>query len=293
MNTKTVSRIEAATSQHWVGNGFPVRTLISLDRDARETNPFILLDYAGPHAFAPSNSRRGVGEHPHRGFETVTIVYDGEVAHRDSTGRGGVIGPGDVQWMSAAAGILHQEFHSDAFTRRGGTLEMVQLWVNLPARDKAATPRYQAIGAATIPSVALPNDAGTLRVIAGEFDRAQGPASTYSPMNVFDARLNKGSTTHLRAPVGWTTLVVVLRGEVDIGGRTVRGAQVAHLTGEDDAFDVTAREDSLVLVLSAEPLHEPIAHYGPFVMNTRAELSEAVDDFNRGRFGRIAAATVD
>jgi redox-sensitive bicupin YhaK (pirin superfamily) len=170
---------------------------------------------------------------------------------------------------------------------------MVQLWVNLPARDKASTPRYQAIGAATIPSVALPNGGGTLRVIAGTYDDARGPASTYSPMNVFDARLNKGGAAHLRTPVGWTTLVVVLRGEVEIGGRAVRAANVAHLTSAQESLDVIAREDSLVLILSAEPLREPIAHYGPFVMNTRAELSEAVDDYNRGRFGRIAAATAE
>lgn len=189
---KKILGIYSAPRPHWVGDGFPVRSLFSYHTHAKQLSPFLLLDYAGPAEFAPSNHKRGVGQHPHRGFETVTIVYKGEVSHHDSTGQGGTIGPGDVQWMTAGSGILHEEYHSDAFARSGGTLEMVQLWVNLPAKDKRAPAGYQAITDQQIPVVALPDAAGMVRVIAGEKDGATGPARTFTPMNVWDMRLNQG-----------------------------------------------------------------------------------------------------
>ncbi|MET3372296.1 redox-sensitive bicupin YhaK (pirin superfamily) [Variovorax boronicumulans] len=204
----------SAPRPHWVGDGFPVRSLFSYDTLGRHASPFLLLDYAGPAQFTPTAQPRGVGQHPHRGFETVTIVYKGEVSHRDSTGQGGTIGPGDVQWMTAGAGILHEEFHSEAFTRDGGELEMVQLWVNLPAKDKMATPGYQAIVDAQIPSVPLPEGAGSVRVIAGDYLGHKGPARTFTPIDVWDLRLNQGAQVTLPVPEGHTAAVVVLRGTV-------------------------------------------------------------------------------
>jgi redox-sensitive bicupin YhaK (pirin superfamily) len=285
---KQLNRITPQASAHWVGDGFPVRNLISIPRDAEHASPFLLLDFAGPQHFAPASVPRGVGAHPHRGFETVTIVYQGEVAHRDTTGNSGVIGPGDVQWMTAAAGVLHDEFHSPAFSRRGGTLEMAQLWVNLPARDKLGEPAYQAIGAAQIPGIVLPDNAGSLRVIAGEYAGAQGPARTHSPMHVWDLRLNAGGHAAFTLPEDWTTLLVVLRGEVTVGGKAIQAAQTGHFSRSGTGLAVTVGQDSQVLLLSGAPLNEPIAHYGPFVMNTKQELIAAIEDFNSGRFGRLA-----
>ncbi|MGK2871211.1 MAG: pirin family protein [Alphaproteobacteria bacterium] len=285
---KQLNRITPQASAHWVGDGFPVRNLISIPRDAEHASPFLMLDFAGPQHFAPASVPRGVGAHPHRGFETVTIVYQGEVAHRDTTGNSGVIGPGDVQWMTAAAGVLHDEFHSPAFSREGGTLEMAQLWVNLPARDKLGEPAYQAIGAAQIPEIVLPENAGSLRVIAGEYAGAQGPTRTRSPMHVWDLRLNAGSHVAFTLPEGWTTLLVVLRGEVTVGGKRIQTAQTGHFSRSGTGLAVTVGQDSQVLLLSGAPLNEPIAHYGPFVMNTKQELVAAIEDFNSGRFGRLA-----
>lgn len=285
---KQLNRITPQASAHWVGDGFPVRNLISIPRDAEHASPFLMLDFAGPQHFAPASVPRGVGEHPHRGFETVTIVYQGEVAHRDTTGNSGVIGPGDVQWMTAAAGVLHDEFHSPAFSREGGTLEMAQLWVNLPARDKLGEPAYQAIGAAQIPEIVLPENAGSLRVIAGEYAGAQGPARTHSPMHVWDLRLNASGHAAFTLPEGWTTLLVVLRGEVTVGDKRIQTAQTGHFSRSGTGLAVTVGQDSQVLLLSGAPLNEPIAHYGPFVMNTKQELIAAIEDFNSGSFGRLA-----
>lgn len=251
-------------------------------------SPFLLLDYAGPHTFTPGNEKRGVGEHPHRGFETVTIVYSGEVEHRDSTGRGGVIGPGDVQWMTAGAGILHEEFHSDAFTRQGGELEMVQLWVNLPMKDKMTTPAYQSITQDVIPTVTLPDDAGTMRVIAGRYEEAKGPADTFSPLNVWDIRLLRDRQLTLSQPEGWSTALVVLKGNITLNGTTpVNETQLVVLSQQGKTLHFETSSDASVLLLSGEPLNEPIVGYGPFVMNTKQEIAEAVRDFNSGRFGQI------
>lgn len=287
---KQITGVYTAPRPHWVGDGFPVRSLFSYQSHAEQLSPFLLLDYAGPHTFTPGaeNEKRGVGEHPHRGFETVTIVYSGEVEHRDSTGRGGVIGPGDVQWMTAGAGILHEEFHSSAFTQQGGELEMVQLWVNLPAKDKMAVPGYQSISSDLIPAVTLPDEAGTARIIAGRYQDVKGPAHTFSPLNVWDMRLQRDR--HLTLPVaeGWSAALVVLKGSITVNGTTpVNEAQLVVLSQEDENLYLEASSDASVLLLSGEPLNEPIVGYGPFVMNTKQEIAESVRDFNSGRFGQI------
>ena len=289
---KTIHGIYSAPRPHWVGNGFPVRSLFNYNEHGEQLSPFLLLDHAGPHEFTPTAGRRGVGQHPHRGFETVTIVYEGEVEHRDSTGAGGIIGPGDVQWMTAASGILHEEFHSRDYAARGGAFHMAQLWVNLPASDKMATPGYQSLTNAQIPDVALPDEAGRVRVIAGEFAGQQGPAHTFTAMNVWDVRMNAGKSAALSLPQGHTLAVVVLQGTVLINGQEVaRADQVVQLgrDGTDVMFEVN--NDSLLLVLSGEPIVEPIVGQGPFVMNTEEEIRVAINDFNTGKFGRIQPVT--
>ncbi len=273
---------------HWVGDGFPVRTLLSSHIQGAQISPFLMLDYAGPKDFAPAPQKRGVGEHPHRGFETVTIVYQGEVEHRDSTGAGGLIGPGDVQWMTAAAGIIHDEFHSEAFTRKGGTLEMVQLWVNLPARDKMAAPGYQTILDGQIPSVVLADGAGTVRVIAGDYLGHKGPARTFTPMDVWDLKLGRDRITALALPEGRPVILVVLKGTILVNGsEIVREGAVAMLDREGADVELEANSDASVLLLSGEPIDEPVVSYGPFVMNTEEEIRQAIEDYNGGRFGRI------
>ncbi len=287
---KKIIGVHSAPQGHWVGDGFPVRSLFSYDGLGRQLSPFLLLDYAGPHGFGPSARKRGVGQHPHRGFETVTIVYQGEVDHRDSTGAGGHIGPGDVQWMTAAKGILHEEFHSEAFTRDGGTLEMVQLWVNLPAKDKMADAGYQTLLDADIPSVPLADDAGRVRVIAGEFDGHRGPARTFTPIDVWDVRMNQGRATTLRVPEGHTLALVVLHGTVLVNGQQVaREAQFVQFERAGSEIAIEANTDATLLLLAGQPLDEPVIGYGPFVMNTREEIVQAVNDFNDGQFGRMPA----
>lgn len=286
---KNIVGLQKAPGGHWVGDGFPVRSLFSYDSHGKELSPFLLLDYAGPMEFRPASTPRGVGTHPHRGFETVTIVYDGEVAHRDSTGQGGVIGPGDVQWMTAGAGILHEEFHSEDFTRTGGMLEMVQLWVNLPAARKMTAPGYQAILNRDIPAIDLPDDAGTLRVIAGDYDGHRGPARTFTPMQVWDIRLNRGGKSRFSLPKAWGVAVVVLHGTVLVNGQEVtREAQMVVLGDQGEDVVIESNNDSKLLLLSGEPIDEPIVGHGPFVMNNMEEIRQAISDFNSGRFGQIA-----
>ena len=272
---------------HWVGDGFPVRTLFFYQDLGRQMSPFLMLDYAGPAEFPPTAERKGVGSHPHRGFETVTIVYEGEVAHKDSTGQGGTIGPGDVQWMTAGSGILHEEFHSEDFAKSGGTLEMVQLWVNLPAKLKMTQPGYQAILNKQIPMIELKNGAGQARIIAGEFDGHVGPANTFTPLNVIDLRLKKGSTS-ISVPEGWNASLVVLKGAVEAGeGVVAKDAQMLMFSNQGRDIQVNILEDSIALLLSGEPINEPIVGYGPFVMNTKEEIARAMQDFNSGSFGKI------
>ena len=286
---KNIIGIYTSPRTHWVGDGFPVRTLFSYDNLGKHISPFLLLDHAGPAEFSPTTERRGVGQHPHRGFETVTIVYKGELEHRDSTGSGGKIGPGDVQWMTAASGILHEEFHSEGFAKTGGTLEMVQLWVNLPARDKMADAGYQTILDGDIPSIALKDNAGSLRLIAGEFDGHTGPARTFTPIDVWDLRLKGGKLLTLDLHEGRNTALVVLRGTVQVNGlELVREGQLALFERNGNQISLEANHDAVVLLLSGEPIDEPIVGHGPFVMNTEQEIHQAFADFQSGRFGRMS-----
>ncbi|HKJ22960.1 MAG TPA: pirin family protein [Gammaproteobacteria bacterium] len=288
---KKLSFIQGQDKGHWVGDGFPVRSIFSYHDRGTELSPFLLLDYAGPMDFAPAEPgrRRGVGEHPHRGFETVTIVYSGQVEHRDSTGAGGIIGPGDVQWMTAAGGIVHEEFHGPDFAREGGRFEVIQLWVNLPAKDKLAAPGYQGITDGQIPRAALADGAGTVRVIAGEYGGVRGPARTFTPMDLWDLRLNPGARIELAVPDGQTTAVFVLRGQVELhGGESVGEARLAVFGREGDRLALAASAQTTLLLLSGQPIPEPIAGYGPFVMNTQAEIRRAMTDYSSGRMGRIA-----
>jgi redox-sensitive bicupin YhaK (pirin superfamily) len=285
---KRLIQVHRHPEPHWVGDGFPVRTLFSYFELGREMSPFLLLDYAGPQDFRPASRARGVDFHPHRGFETVTIVYQGELEHRDTAGNSGRIGPGDVQWMTAAAGVLHEEKHSDAFTRHGGTLHMVQLWVNLPAREKMTPPRYQTLLDADIPTVALPDGEGRVRVIAGAFGAATGPARTVTPIDLWDVRLRAGAAVDLPLRSGRTTALVVQRGDVLLDGGTAAGEpDLARFDREGEGVRVEARTDAMLLALSGEPIDEPIAGRGPFVMNTEAEIHEAYRDFTNGRMGRL------
>ncbi|MDO5506552.1 MAG: pirin family protein [Pseudoxanthomonas suwonensis] len=287
---KSILKIGNAPQRHWVGDGFPVHGMFGYnDADVPARSPFLLLDYAAPTEFTPNTGQpRGVGQHPHRGFETVTIVYEGEVQHRDSTGRGGVIGRGDVQWMTAGSGILHEEFHSERYSREGGPFEMVQLWVNLPASAKMSPPGYQAILDADIPTLPLGDGAGQVRVIAGDHAGHAGPARTFSPMNVLDVRLAAGASVSLPQPEGWSTLLVVLDGTVQVNGDAVlRRAQVATLSTAGSDVRIEANADARLLLLAGEPIDEPVVGYGPFVMNSQAEIIQAIADFNSGRFGRM------
>ena len=286
---KSIERVLRSQSQHWVGDGFPVRTLMFYGEHGESISPFLLLDYAGPAQFPPTEKRLGVGEHPHRGFETVTIVYDGEVEHRDSSGASGTVGAGDVQWMTAASGVVHEEFHGRNFAKSGGRFEMVQLWVNLPAKQKMTAPRYQEITREQIPVLSLANDAGTVRVIAGDFANTQGAAKTHSPVNVWDVRLHgNGATATLDIPEGYTAAVAVLEGTVDFGdGTKISPGEVALMGKTGTAIALTAKASAKLLVLGGQPLGEPIAGHGPFVMNTRAELVQAFQDYQAGKLGAL------
>lgn len=291
---KKLVKIYGGTEGHWVGDGFPVRSLFSYQRDAAALSPFLLFDYAGPHFFEPNDKAesapRGVGQHPHRGFETVTIVYDGEVSHADSTGGGGTIGTGDVQWMTAAGGILHEEFHSAAFSKTGGPFRMVQLWVNLPAKDKMRPAQYQAITSGDIPTVAF--EGGSARVIAGAFQGTQGPATSFTPINMWDVRLDADAEVTLDLPDGHNALVAVLSGHVSVieDGllESLGEAEVGRFSVEGAGVTVKANGASMLLILSGEPIDEPVFGHGPFVMNSESEIRQAIEDFDAGRFGAVA-----
>ncbi len=288
---RNVKQIYRATSQHWVGDGFLVQPLFSHMGDDRGTNPFLMLDYAAPYEFSPNEARspRGVGQHPHKGFETVTIAYHGEVAHRDSSGGGGIIYEGDVQWMTAGSGIIHEEFHSESFSKKGGLFEMVQLWVNLPAKDKNTPPRYQHLAKAGIPVVELPDEAGCLRLIAGEYKGVKGAADTFTEMNVWDIVLNANKKAVLEIPEAHNLSMVVLRGNVTLNGKEQAGA--GQLVGfEKDGSNVhieAGSEEVKILLLSGVPIDEPVVGYGPFVMNTAEEIHQTISDFKSGKFGSI------
>lgn len=284
MTARKISSIRRASENHWVGDGFPVSTMLYYGEDGAEISPFLLLDYAGPADFEPATEPRGVGLHPHRGFETVTIVYEGEVEHRDNAGNAGRIGPGDVQWMTAARGILHEEFHGREFTKTGGTLEMIQLWVNLPARDKMSEPRYQEILNRNIPVVQLDGGAGTARIIAGQFGDTKGAAMTFTPVNLWDMRLKAGLRATLRIPASHNAALVVLRGKAAVNDDALNQKEIALFAPGGEEISVEAREDATILLMSGEPIHEPISGRGPFVMNTPEEIRQAMLDFQAGRF---------
>ncbi|MDD5460247.1 MAG: pirin family protein [Methylococcales bacterium] len=282
---KQLHRITRNDEQHWVGDGFPVRTLFSYNTPDAEVSPFLMLDYAGPAHFPPASEPRGVDFHPHRGFETVTILYQGEVEHQDTAGNGGRIGPGDVQWMTAAKGLLHKEMHSAAFTRQGGAFEAIQLWVNLPARFKMDAPHYQSIVNARIPELKLDEKGGVLRVIAGNYRGVKGPATTYTPINLWDLRLPAQQTVELDVPEDYTTLLFNLKGSVKINNSdTMSDVELAFFERKGITITLTALKDACLLVMNGEPINEPIAGYGPFVMNTQEEIRQAIEDFNHGRF---------
>jgi quercetin 2,3-dioxygenase len=285
---KKLLRIHKSSGMHWVGNGFPVRSVFDYNGLGQELSPFLLLDYAAPYQFAPGQEKRGVGGHPHKGFETVTVAYQGELEHRDSSGGGGRIGAGDVQWMTAGNGIVHEEFHSQDFTRRGGTLQMVQLWVNLRARDKSAKAGYQTLLKAQIPNVELPQEAGSVRVIAGDYDGHKGAAKTFTLINLWDVSLRAGKSAELPLPEGHTTTFLVLSGEVAVNGESKAGeGDLAIFARPGEGITLKAKTDAKLLVMDGEPIAEPVVGHGPFVMNSRAEIQQAFEDYQLGRMGEI------
>ncbi|MDP1771218.1 MAG: pirin family protein [Methylobacter sp.] len=282
---KQLHRITHADESHWVGDGFPVRTLFSYNTPDAEVSPFLMLDYAGPAEFPAASKPKGVGMHPHRGFETVTILYQGEVEHHDTSGNGGLIGPGDVQWMTAAKGLLHEEMHSAAFTRQGGVFEAIQLWVNLPAKFKVVAPHYQPITSDRIPVVKLDDHGSIVRVIAGTYQGVKGPATTHTPINLWELHLLAGQSVELDFPENYTTLLFALKGSVTINNSaTMNDAEIAFFERLGKTITLTALKDATLLVMNGEPIDEPIAGYGPFVMNTPEEIQQAIEDFNAGRF---------
>lgn len=288
---RNVSKVYRADSQHWVGDGFLVQPLFSHMGEDRGTDPFLMLDYAAPYEFAPNEAKspRGVGQHPHKGFETVTIAYHGEVAHSDSSGGGGVIKAGDVQWMTAGAGIIHEEFHSEDFSKSGGLFEMVQLWVNLPAKDKNAPAGYQHLAKADIPVLPLPNEAGHVRLIAGEYQGTKGAARTFTELNVWDVVINAKQAAVIEVPATHSLSMVVLRGNARFNNQDEAGAgQLVRFADEGGAVRIEAGDAEVkILLLSGVPIQEPVVGYGPFVMNSADEIRQAVADFNSGRFGQI------
>ena len=287
MSEKRLLDVYAAGSQHMVGDGFPVRNIFPSHDLTEEMSPFLLLDYAGPAEFGPTDRPRGVGEHPHRGFETVTIVYQGKVAHRDSAGNAGVIGPGDVQWMTAASGVVHEELHEQAFAQQGGTIEMIQLWVNLPKALKMRAPRYQTILDSDIPQVAIGED-GRLRVIAGEYQGNKGPSQTFTPVHLYDVQLPQGRQVDLVLVDGHNAGVFVLSGVVAVNReREVGEAELSVHAPQGTQIHLTAQQDSRLLILSGEPIRDPVARMGPFVMNTQAELVQAMADYRAGKMGHL------
>ena len=287
MSEKRLLDVYAAGSQHMVGDGFPVRNIFPSHDLTEEMSPFLLLDYAGPAEFGPTDRPRGVGEHPHRGFETVTIVYQGKVAHRDSAGNAGVIGPGDVQWMTAASGVVHEELHEQAFAQQGGTIEMIQLWVNLPKALKMRAPRYQTILDSDIPQVAIGED-GRLRVIAGEYQGNKGPAQTFTPVHLYDVQLPQGRQVDLAMVDGFNAGVFVLSGAVLVNrDREVGEAELSVHEPQGSQVHLAAQRDSRLLILSGEPIRDPVARMGPFVMNTQAELVQAMADYRAGKMGHL------
>lgn len=286
---KEVFGVYRPGSAHMVGDGFPVRNLFPSNELDEAVDPFLLLDYAGPHVFEPTDHPRGVGEHPHRGFETVTILYQGAVAHRDSSGNAGTIGPGDVQWMTAASGVVHEELHEKNWAKKGGTFQAIQLWVNLPRSHKMSAPGYQTLLNTEIPSVELEGGAGRVRVIAGTFQRQKGPARTVTPVELYDVALAAGRRVKLNLPDGHNTSIFVMQGLASVNGsRDAEEAELIVCRRNGSSVVIDVREDSRLLILSGQPIGEPIARYGPFVMNSKLELVQAVEDYKAGKMGHLS-----
>jgi hypothetical protein len=288
MKTRNIESVITPPSPHFVGDGFRVHNFIPYKADMQRMSPFIMMDYGSKFYFPPTDKPRGVGVHPHRGFETVTIAYKGKVAHNDSAGNSGVIAEGDVQWMTAASGILHKEFHEENFSKTGGDFQMVQLWVNLPAKDKMSKPKYQGLTNEQINKFQLPNNGGVVEVIAGQYQDVKGSAFTFTDVNLLNVKLNKGAIANFSFPAHYNTALVVIEGSVKINETEVvptNNFVVFQNNAED--FIIEASEGAIVLVLSGEPINEPIAAQGPFVMNTRAEIIQAIEDYNMGKFGYI------
>lgn len=287
---REIEEVLNPTSSHMVGDGFKVvNYLPGGENFGDRMNPFILMDFNPQFNFSPTDKPRGVGIHPHRGFETVTVAYKGSVAHNDSTGNSGVINPGDVQWMTAASGILHKEYHEKEFAKKGGFFEMVQIWVNLPKKYKMTSPKYQAVLHEQKGNVPLENGSGNIFVIAGEYNGVKGAAKTFSPIEMYDIRLDENGEAEFNLPASFNTGLLVVEGEIFINENTKAAAhQYVQFKNEEGNIEIKATKKSVLLLLSGEPINEPIAAYGPFVMNTIEEIQEAVDDFNNGKFGKIA-----
>jgi redox-sensitive bicupin YhaK (pirin superfamily) len=289
MSTKQVEMVLAPKQPHFVGDGFRVHNFIpsGYGLTMERMDPFIMLDYASRYHFPPTGKPKGVGVHPHRGFETVTIAYKGSVAHHDSAGGGGEIKEGDVQWMTAASGVLHKEYHAESFCASGGDFQMVQLWVNLPAKDKMSTPKYQAIENSNIPKIKV--DGGIVEVIAGAYQDHKGAASTFTPVNMLNAKLASGGSATFSFPSNHNTCILVIEGDVILNDtEDVPLDHLALFKNEGETFTIKASQDSIVLILSGEPINEPIAAHGPFVMNTREQIMEAFQDYELGKFGELA-----
>lgn len=290
MNTRKIEVVVPPKEAHYVGDGFRVHNFIpsAYHLDMHRMDPFIMMDYNSKYYFPPSDKPRGVGVHPHRGFETVTIAYHGRIAHQDSTGNSGVIGEGDVQWMTAASGILHKEFHEKEFSQAGGFFQMVQLWVNLPAKDKMTKPKYQGIVNDLINKFQLPNNGGVIEVIAGRYKDVKGAASTFTPIQIQNARLNAGSLVEFSFPSNYNTGLLVIEGEIKINEtEIVQTDYFVLFENQGENFTIEAIQSAVVLVISGEPINEPIAAQGPFVMNKGTELVQANDDFRSGKFGYL------
>ena len=285
-NKKSIEAIFSPPPPHMVGDGFRVHNFFPNERIGKKRmSPFFLMDYNSKVEFAPTNRPRGVGVHPHRGFETVTIAYHGRIAHHDSAGNSGVIGEGDVQWMTAASGLLHKEYHEEEFSKEGGLFQMVQLWVNLPAKDKMSPPKYQEITHDKMGKYQLPGNAGVIEIIAGEYKEVKGPAFTFTPMSVFNARLKKDAQVEFNFPPNYNTGILVVEGNAIINDQTVAADHFVLFKNDGELIDVRTDEDAILLILSGEPIDEPIAQYGPFLMNTWKELEQAVEDVSAGKFG--------
>jgi redox-sensitive bicupin YhaK (pirin superfamily) len=285
---RKISGVFHGSEHHWVGDGFRVSTYFPSNELENKLSPFFLMDYHAPYTYAPTDAPRGVGAHPHRGFETVTIAWEGAVAHHDSAGNAGVIGPGDVQWMTAGSGILHKEYHEKSFARRGGPMHMMQLWVNLPKAHKMTAPRYQPLLASDMGIVRLDDDAGVVRVIAGELRGVRGPAKTFSKLNLWDVTLHAKGRLEVSFPARENTGILVMNGRVTINGKLEAvNDQLVLFANEGEQIRIEASDATRLLLLNGEPIDEPVVQYGPFVMNTKEEIRQAIADFNSGKFGEL------